>query len=465
MVNKFFKIIHNRYSTFFKFLFFLRYLFAIFLFSASIFLIIPKFFDYEKKASVFKSYLFKNYNFQINKYSDIKFYIFPAPQIEIKNVEINLKSVSKKLFTNKIILYPKFFSIYNNQNFETRKIILKKSSITLESLELNKLVKNFLKQKENMSLKNLKIKVLNQNNHLIDIEKIDYTNFGYNRNLISGKIFDKNFKVKHNTNLNYFLINIPDIGFKSEIDLLDLKENYIKGKNKLKILNSNLKFDFIYRDKKFDILNTNFRNKNLSFAGKSVFSFDPYFELNSYFVIEDINSKIIKKLDFKNFLNKKDIIKKINMKNEIRFKSKKFSGNLIDDLNLKIHLAYGRLNYNNTIIIKDSVFKCKGLINLFEELPLLNFDCNLITKDKKKFLKVFSLKPQDKEKFFELNIVGNLNLFNNKINFKKITTNNYQASKLDLKYFKNQFEDIILNEGFLNIFDFKKVKNFILEVS
>ena len=138
---------------------------------------------------------------------------------------------------------------------------------------------------------------------------------------------------------------------------------------------------------------------------------------------------------------------------------------MIDDLNLKIHLAYGRLNYNKTIIIKDNVFKCKGLINLFEELPLLNFDCNLITKDKKKFLKVFSLKPQDKEKFFELNIVGNLNLFNNKINFKKITTNNYQASKLDLKYFKNQFEDIILNEGFLNIFDFKKVKNFILEVS
>ena len=137
-----------------------------------------------------------------------------------------------------------------------------------------------------------------------------------------GKIFDKNFEVKHNTNLKNILINIPDIGFKSEIDLLDLKENYIKGKNKSKILNSSLKFDFIYRDKKFDILNSNFRNKNLTFAGKSFFSFDPYFESISYFVIEDINSKIIEKFDFKNFLNKKDIIKKINMKNEIKFKSK-----------------------------------------------------------------------------------------------------------------------------------------------
>ena len=57
------------------------------------------------------------------------------------------------------------------------------------------------------------------------------------------------------------------------------------------------------------------------------------------------------------------------MENEIRFKSKKFRGNLIDELNLKTHLAYGRLNYNNTILIKDSAFKCKGLINLFEELP------------------------------------------------------------------------------------------------
>ena len=97
MVNKFFKIIHNRYSTFFKFLFFLRYLFAIFLFSASIFFIIPKFFDYEKKASVFKSYLFKNYNFQINKYKAVATKKITKRYLIKK---INLNNLEKLLLIN-----------------------------------------------------------------------------------------------------------------------------------------------------------------------------------------------------------------------------------------------------------------------------------------------------------------------------------------------------------------------------
>ena len=55
---------------------------------------------------------------------------------------------------------------------------------------------------------------------------------------------------------------------------------------------------------------------------------------------------------------------------------------------------------------------------------------------------------------------------NNKINFKKITlNNNYQASKEDLNYFKNLFEKIIFNEDLLRVFNLKKIKEFILEIS
>ena len=48
MINKFFKTIHNRYATFFKFIFLIRYLFLIFFLSFALYLTIPKFFDYEK---------------------------------------------------------------------------------------------------------------------------------------------------------------------------------------------------------------------------------------------------------------------------------------------------------------------------------------------------------------------------------------------------------------------------------
>ena len=35
----------------------------------------------------------------------------------------------------------------------------------------------------------------------------------------------------------------------------------------------------------------------------------------------------------------------------------------------------------------------------------------------------------------------------------------------DLNYFKGLFEDILFDEGFIKIFDFKKIKEFILEIS
>ena len=52
-----------------------------------------------------------------------------------------------------------------------------------------------------------------------------------------------------------------------------------------------------------------------------------------------------------------------------------------------------------------------------------------------------------------------------KVNFKSITSNNYKASKEDLLYFKYQFENILFKEDFFDIFNLKKIKNFIIEIS
>ena len=65
-----------------------------------------------------------------------------------------------------------------------------------------------------------------------------------------------------------------------------------------------------------------------------------------------------------------------------------------------------------------------------------------------------------------LNIEGNINIFNNKINFKNIKMNqNYEASKEDLNYFKQTFENILFDKNLLGIFNLKKIKEFILEIS
>ena len=76
MLNKFYKTIHNKYSSFFKFIFFIRYLFVIFLISTALFLSIPNFFNYEKKLELIKNHLLKNYKFKIIKLEKIKFKLF-----------------------------------------------------------------------------------------------------------------------------------------------------------------------------------------------------------------------------------------------------------------------------------------------------------------------------------------------------------------------------------------------------
>ena len=59
--------------------------------------------------------------------------------------------------------------------------------------------------------------------------------------------------------------------------------------------------------------------------------------------------KILKRIDLNKLIKSQDIIKKLIAKMKFIFKSKKFSRDFIDEIYLKINLAYGRLNYSKKI--------------------------------------------------------------------------------------------------------------------
>ena len=196
------------------------------------------------------------------------------------------------------------------------------------------------------------------------------------------------------------------------------------------------------------------------------YRYDPFFEINSTFSLENTNINVLKNLNIKKFLKFKDFIKKIHSSNTINYKSRKFNRSIIDDLNLSLDVAYGRLIYSTNFFIAENIFNCKGNANLLEENPILYFNCTISSKNKKKLLKKFSIKYKVKNEPLDLNIGGNVNFLKNKINFNKIKMNNdYEATEEDLKYFKDLFESILLNEDFFDIFKIEKVKEFILEVS
>jgi len=465
MFIKFYKTIHNKFSRFFKFIFFLRYLFAIFFISIAIFLIIPNFLNYEKKIETIKSYLLKNYNIEILNYEKIRFESLFLPKIKIENVLINFDQSRNNLRVKSLKIYPKLFSIYNYKNFDSNKIDLKDNQISLEAPELKSFTNIFLKQKKKITLDNLELSISDKKKTIIKLKNIKFANFGYRENLITGTVFEKKFKIEIENDLKNIDFELLKSGVTASIDFnTKSKANLISGVLKSKILNTNFKFSFDYNDKKLKIYNSYLRNKNLILNGESLIVLKPFLDFNSKFNVEKINLQIFKKVNLNMLLSQKDIIKKINSKNELYFKSNKFSRNVLNGLNLKIDLAYGRLNYIKNFSINENFFQCKGNINFLEEYPLLFFDCSIISSDKKKLLKELSIKTKNSGPL-NLKVKGNLSVVNKKINFKNILVNDVASTKEDLNYYKNTFENILLENSFIEIFNFKKVKEFVLEIS
>ena len=227
-----------------------------------------------------------------------------------------------------------------------------------------------------------------------------------------------------------------------------------------------MKFDFKYNQKSFDIYNSFFRSKNLSFSNQSKINLNPFLDIYSDFEILNINFKIFEKIQIDKLLSFKNVLKKINAKNEISFTSKKLSNNLKSDFKIKFDLAYGRLDFLKNLSFTDNFFRCNGTTNLLEENPVIFFDCLINSKNKHSLLKKFNIKKKRDIKILNIYAKGSLAILNNKINFKNIEVNDkYKASNEDLKFFKEMFENILLENGLIKIFDTKKIKKFILEVS
>ena len=467
MINKFNKIINNKFSVFFKFVFFLRYLFLIFFVAMVLFLSIPGFFDYEKRKSVIKNYLYQNYGLKITYMERIEFKALPVPNLEIKNLSTNFFSDDVVIKSKKLTLYPKLLSIYNYDNFSVRKIKLENNNIDTSLKNIKNLSNTIFNLKKKIFLKNLNIVLKNNEDKIFEIKKINYLNYGYKKNIIIGEIFDQKFKIKLDEKLEEVRLNLPNMGVSSKLNIdRYTKDSGLDGLLKGKILKSQFKLNFSYDNKTIEINEFFFRNKKISFKSEGNLNFIPYFETDLVSRIIDIDTKLLSKLEINRILNSKNFIKKINLKKKIMFKSKTFNNNLIDELNLDMNLAYGRLNILKNFKISSSLFTCKNNLNLFEDFPIFYFNCSIDTSDKKKLLKKIKIKYKNKHEPFHLEVKGNLNVLNNKVNFEDIKLRSgYKASEDDLKYFKSTFESIIFDQTFIQMFKVSKIKKFILEIS
>jgi hypothetical protein len=174
-------------------------------------------------------------------------------------------------------IYPKLFSIYNYENFATNKIVLSENKVLLSDSDFKILISYIYNLKNKLTFKNLDIKISRQNELLLNLGKINFSNYGHNKNIIRGELFDKKFKIFISDNYNKINFKLLKTGISADINFNEKNKSIISGTLKSKLLKTKLKFDFEYDDKKIKIYNSYFRNKNLSFNNESIIIYDPFF--------------------------------------------------------------------------------------------------------------------------------------------------------------------------------------------
>ena len=466
MINKIYRRLNNKYSNIIKFFFFLRYVFLIFFVSISLFLTIPKFFDYEKKKSIIKEHLYNEYELELISYSSIQFKIFPQPNITLQNIQLQFKNRPINLDSQNISIFLNLNNIYNYKNFKSKKIKFLNNQLFIDIDKISNLVNYLTNLKYKLEIKSLTLNLKSNKVPLIKIKNINFLNYGFKKYHITGNIFDKKFKASLTNNGQNLNFKILKTGISANFKLSDKKdENFLLGSSSISLLNNILKFDFKLNDGQLEINKSNFRNKNLSFSLDSIIKFNPFFSTKSEIHIDTINKNLIESLPLDALLENREIIKKLSSKIYINYKNKNFFSNLIETYSSDINLANGRIDFRNIIKTAGGEISCKCDSLLTDIYPRLNFVCFFNFKDKKKLFKKFSISKRINNNVLNFDIEGNLNILNNKINFKKINNNNgYSATKEDLKYFKEEFEDILFNKNFFNIFKKNKIKKFILEI-
>ncbi len=467
MINKFYKTIHNRYSKYFKFFFFLRYVLVIFLISSSIFLITPKFFNYEKKSNIIKTFIIKHYDLKLENYTAIKFNIFPLPNLSIENAEFKFQNNFTNIKSKEVNLFLHFRNIYNYDQLDIKKIYFIKSNIYLETNNVKDLINFIYNFKQKLKIQDLNIDLIHNDTSLVKIKKIFFTNYGYNKDHLTGEIFNKKFKSflkKKKREINF---NILNTGIEANIKFKN--EKFIEpliGTSKINFLKNYLKFDFNYDKDKIKLFKSNFKNKDLSLSFDSIISLSPFFSTISTIQIKDIKQSFFDKILLEKIIQKKEIIKKINGKILINYKSKKFYFSIFDSLSMDVNLEHGNYFASKKILFSGGYINCKTESNLKEDYPRINFICNLNIDNKKSFFRKFSLTDEITNNKINLNFKGALNILNKKIYFDKIEYGeNKSANEQELKYYKENFERILFKESFIEIFQKEKIKRFLSETN
>ena len=382
-----------------NFIFYLRYLILIFIISIILLLTIPKLFKYVNKISELNKILKNQHGFIIRDTDEIKYNIFPFPNLEMKNAIISIDEQFLNLKVKNLKIYINFKSIYVPDEIFLKKI---------------KFSGNFLGE--------------NINGYYIPKSKV-----------------------------NFLYLQIKNLGFESKIYLNNkIKLPKSSGSMKLKILDDNLLINYDY-DQNFEFRDSVYKNKDINANLRGYFDLNPFFYFNMFVDIKKINIKNLKFTKIYKILIEEISRNKLNGEVFITHKTKKIIKESISENN-----KFNMIFKNGDIILKNSAFNFAGFktklnfhLKRYTTYKELEYELFLETDNINKFFKIISFRKDNKMREIKADITGKINLDAQKYYFDNVTINKKKIEEKNLVKLKDYFD-----KNFVNYFNKEfKVKN------
>jgi len=432
----------------------------------------PLSFDYQSGKKNFEEKINSAFDLKTNINGNISYKLLPSPRLVVENIEIDFNSSAKRRTKiEKIFILISPLKIQNLQSFELNKILIINQKIKIYSQNFKNYFKYFTLQKQNtIDFKDSEIFFLDEQGNTVIFEKVNLEeDFGKNKHQISGStIFSKNqIKLKFINNINsekYLKINIPNLNQSLDVkfDSTTTMDNFI-GELKLKVLGSILLLNFKGRDD-FIISNSYLRNKflNSKINGKISFKKSFYFDLD--LGINQINLR--KLLMYYPVFQGGGISKKINGKFDVVLKSADSFFGKIKDAKMDLIFENGdiRVKKFSASLPGKSKIESNMLILYNDKRPKINFNINFFTNDPVKFFRKFGIYDIE-QTGISMFVSGYIDLSTQKINFTRIVKNNNEKfGKKHLVFISKAFNEHVIKDGILGLFDFFKTKKFLQEV-
>jgi hypothetical protein len=446
------------------------------IFFGFLYLSIPALYKYDNTE--IKKFICQKQNIKCEIKGKTKYTFFPTPRLILKNVIVyDFFNKKNNLITaNKVIIKLSIKNLLAKDKHKIKKIEIKNYQIDLNTKKIKEF-KKILGKEISFS------PILFAGGKIIFLNGTDYVATINNVNL-DLKEFEnkKEIKLKGNflnDDLNISIISsenkdktLTDVRLKmnklnllTEITLLDDKIN-----NNILIKKDKHKFVGIFDVKKneININKSNIRNDFLDGKLVGVVKFSPYFNFDLNL---DLNSFNFKKL-YNYFLS-------LNNENQVKiFKiNKKINGilNLSAD---KVYSGYNliksfesRLKFNNgNLFFEQLLFNLGqlgaadliGEINNDKKFTNFKYESNIFVDNPRKFLSKFGIYNRKKISS-NLFVSGNFDFKNKRISFYELSDDS-ELKADDISFIENEFNDLMMEDGYTNLFNFIKFKTFLKSI-